>query len=317
MGLPAGALLTTRTASPEPGVATMQKNGHCPSTSDRTSIACTLLSGPPCSSSIRASSGWMVGSAVFRTICTLSTVGSKWYRRLAPPSRLSIAEMHSAAGDSTVAALPSSLADRGNSTIPLLRMAIVFVGPGGIMTTALKGHSLPLSVWSCSLQGVLSGPHQSSTFASYALPSVSTLSCTFSTEGEVYDHVRREPPGTTMLWSAAGAALVGRVGATLPFGGFREGRRDPPKNGAFIERICSHLCRRCGSERVSKAATSRRTPLQTLGRPGWSRMQPPRLLFERALDFCWLRVGRDANYGKKIILYVQLLLLCQPTPTAP
>eukprot|EP00900_Chrysochromulina_parva_P003206 jgi/Chrpa1/12887/Chrysochromulina_OHIO_Genome00020476-RA len=92
-------------------------------------------------------------------------------------------------------------------------MATVF-GPRGVSITAEKGRSWPFSTYTRILQGVLSGPCQSSMSASSGRPSVLRTTCTCSTDGERYDHVRSEPPCTRMVESAWTGAL--RVGTTPP-----------------------------------------------------------------------------------------------------
>merc|ERR1719326_1595873 len=81
MGNSTGAVLTTRTTLPEPGVSRMQKNDRSRPSSVYSSMTCLLLFGP-WSSSMRALSG---RPSVLRSTCTESTSGSNGYVRSAPP----------------------------------------------------------------------------------------------------------------------------------------------------------------------------------------------------------------------------------------
>eukprot|EP00967_Tisochrysis_lutea_P138826 scaffold251162_cov32-Tisochrysis_lutea.AAC.2 len=63
------------------------------------------------------------------------------------------------------------LATKGNSIWPMFRIATVF-GPRGVSITTLNGRSSPFSTYTRILDGVLSGPCQSSMSESSGLPSV-------------------------------------------------------------------------------------------------------------------------------------------------
>merc|ERR1719181_2048343 len=81
IGNSTGAVLTTRTTLPEPGVSRTQKNGRSQPSSVYSSMTCLLLFGP-WRSSMRALSG---RPSVLRRTWMLSTDGSKGYVRRAPP----------------------------------------------------------------------------------------------------------------------------------------------------------------------------------------------------------------------------------------
>merc|ERR1719263_199525 len=191
IGNSTGAVLTTRTTLPEPGVSRMQKNGRSQPSSVYSSMTCLLLFGP-WRSSILALSGRP--SVLMRT-STLSTVGSKGYVRSAPPCTVVAKDCASAEGTSTLSA--TTFAAIGNSIWPMLRMATV-LGPRGVSITALKGRSWPFSQYTRIFTGVLSGPCQSSMSASSGRPSVPRTTCTCSTAGDRYDQVRSDPPCTRM-----------------------------------------------------------------------------------------------------------------------
>eukprot|EP00966_Prymnesium_polylepis_P303095 7001704-Prymnesium_polylepis.1 len=168
-------------------------------------MTCLLLLGP-WSSSIRALSG---RPSVLSRHCTLSTVGSNGKVRSAPPWIVIDEDRVSIDGWSTLSA--TTLAAIGNSIWPMLRIAIV-LGPRGVSITALKGRIWPFSTYTRILTGVLSGPCQSSMSASSGRPSVLRTTCTCSTAGERYDHVRSEPPCTRMRSSTP----YREVGSTRP-----------------------------------------------------------------------------------------------------
>mmetsp|Transcript_14909 Transcript_14909/g.37186 ORF Transcript_14909/g.37186 Transcript_14909/m.37186 type:complete len:264 (-) Transcript_14909:147-938(-) len=194
MGNSTGDVLTTRTTLPDPMVSKKHKKGRSRPSSVYSSMTCLLLFGP-WRSSIRALSG---RPSVLRRTCTLSTVGSNGYVRRAPPWMVMEAARLSGVGTSTFSA--KTLAANGNSSCPMLRMAIVF-GPRGVSITQLNGRSWPFSTYTRILQGVLSGPCQSSTSASSGRPSVRRTTCTCSTAGERYVQVRSDPPCTRMVLS--------------------------------------------------------------------------------------------------------------------
>merc|ERR1719460_3306612 len=198
MGNSTGLVFTMRITLPAPGVSRMQKNGRSHPSSVYNSITCLLLFGP-WSSSIRALSG---RPSVLMSTSTLSTDGSKGYVRRAPPWTVVEEAVQSGVGMST--SLATTLAASGNSCWPMLRMATV-LGPRGASITALKGRSWPFSTYTRILHGVLSGPCQSSMSASSGRPSVERVTCTLSTIGERYDHVRSEPPWTRISDLAAEA----------------------------------------------------------------------------------------------------------------
>merc|ERR1719502_1041654 len=112
-------------------------------------------------------------------------------------------------GDGLSTLSATTLAAIGNSICPMLRIATV-LGPRGVSIVALKGRSWPFSTYTRILHGVLSGPCHSSMSASSGRPSVLRTTCTCSTAGERYDHVRSEPPCTRIADSADwGAPLDG------------------------------------------------------------------------------------------------------------
>mmetsp|Transcript_14906 Transcript_14906/g.37179 ORF Transcript_14906/g.37179 Transcript_14906/m.37179 type:complete len:264 (-) Transcript_14906:147-938(-) len=194
MGNSTGDVLTTRTTLPDPMVSKKHKKGRSSPSSVYNSITCLLLFGP-WRSSILALRG---RPSVFRSTCTLSTRGSKAYVRSAPPCTTFDEARHSSVGCPTLSA--ETVAAKGNSSCPMLRMAIV-LGPRGVSITQLKGRSSPFSQYTRILQGVLSGPCQSSTSASSGRPSVRRTTCTCSTAGERYVQVRSDPPCTRMVLS--------------------------------------------------------------------------------------------------------------------
>merc|ERR1719387_3438439 len=206
-----GAVFTTRTTLPEPGVSRMQKNGRSRPSSEYSSMTCLLLFGP-WRSSILALSG---RPSVFRRTWTLSTVGSKGYVRRAPPWIVTEEDKHSGEGVSTSST--KTFAAIGNSICPMLRMATV-LGPRGVSITALKGRIWPFSTYTRILVGVLSGPCQSSMSASSGRPSVLRTTCTCSTAGERYVQVRSDPPCTRMVESSGTRTDGAPTRGTTPAG---------------------------------------------------------------------------------------------------
>merc|ERR1719231_379174 len=241
IGNSAGAVFTTRTTLPEPGVPRKHRKGRSQPSSVYSSMTCLLLLGP-WRSSMRALSG---RPSVLRRTWTESTDGAKGYVRSAPPWMVVEAETHSADGKSTFSV--TTLAAIGNSIWPMLRIATV-LGPRGVSTTALKGRSWPFSTYTRILHGVLLGPCQSSISASSGRPSVLRTTCTCSTSGERYDQVRREPPCTRIVESASMRPRP--VGTTLPLYPAAVGGGAMPCCGICIT---TGAMRRAGAARKSES----------------------------------------------------------------